>query len=137
MMKRSFARLLALCMILPLASPAAAQRISLVDRIVAVVNSEVVTYSELVERTATAERQMRRQNTPVPDPRVLERQVLERLILEKALLQLAKETGLRVDEVGLDACDLHPTTARYSATFRLCTSSVAAKRCPPVPVATK
>ena len=101
-MKRSFAPLLALCMTLPFALPAAAQRIALVDRIVAVVNSEVVTYSELVERTTTAERQMRRQNTPVPDPRVLERQVLERLILEKAQLQLAKETGMRVDEVGLD-----------------------------------
>ena len=66
------------------------------------VNSEVVTNSELLERVATAERQMKRQNTPVPEPRDLQRQVLERLILEKAQLQMAKETGLRVDEVQLD-----------------------------------
>jgi peptidyl-prolyl cis-trans isomerase SurA len=92
----------AACAVLCLAGPAAAQRISLVDRIVAVVNSEVVTNSELAERLAVAERQMRKQNTPLPEPRVLERQVLERLILEKAQLQMAKETGLRVDEVQLD-----------------------------------
>ncbi len=102
MMNRSLAPILALCMALLFARTAEAQRIALVDRIVAVVNSEVVTNSELVERTASAERQMKRQNTPVPEARVLERQVLERLILEKAQLQMAKETGLRVDEVQLD-----------------------------------
>ena len=102
MMNRSLAPILALCMALLFARTAEAQRIALVDRIVAVVNSEVVTNSELVERTASAERQMKRQSTPVPEARVLERQVLERLILEKAQLQMAKETGLRVDEVQLD-----------------------------------
>lgn len=102
MMNRSLAPILALCMALLFARTAEAQRIALVDRIVAVVNSEVVTNSELVERTASAQRQMKRQNTPVPEARVLERQVLERLILEKAQLQMAKETGLRVDEVQLD-----------------------------------
>jgi peptidyl-prolyl cis-trans isomerase SurA len=89
-------------MALLFAGPAAAQRISLVDRIVAVVNSEVVTHSELVERVAIAERQLKRQNTPMPDPGLLERQVLERLVLEKAQIQMAKETGLRIEEVQLD-----------------------------------
>ena len=98
---RLLAPLLALSLGL-FAQAASAQRIGLVDRIVAVVNTEVVTNSELVERVATAERQMKRQSMPVPEAGVLERQVLERLILEKAQLQLAKETGLRVDEVQLD-----------------------------------
>ncbi|CAN0188519.1 unnamed protein product, partial [Phaeothamnion confervicola] len=84
------------------AAPAFAQRISLVDRIVAVVNSEVVTNSELRDRIVVAERQMKRQNTPVPERGVLEKQVLERLVLEKAQLQMAKDTGLRIDEVQLD-----------------------------------
>ncbi len=79
-----------------------AQRISLVDRIVAVVNSEVVTHSELNDRIALAQRQLTRQNTPAPDRQVLERQVLDRLILDKAQMQLARDTGLRVDEVMLD-----------------------------------
>ena len=102
MMKQPFVRLLAICIACLLAGTAIAQRISLVDRIVAVVNSEVMTSSELAERVAVAERQMKRQNMPIPEPHLLERQVLERLILEKAQLQMAKETGIRVEEVQLD-----------------------------------
>ena len=79
-----------------------AQRIELVDRIVAVVGREVVTSSELAERRAMAERQLRAQGTPLPERSILERQILERLILDKAQLQLAKENGIRVEEVQLD-----------------------------------
>jgi len=81
---------------------AAAQRLELVDRIVAIVNKEVVTASELRERVELAERELKRQGTPAPERALLERQVLERLILDKAQLQLAAETGLRVDELQLD-----------------------------------
>ena len=83
-------------------SAALAQRLELVDRIVAVVNKEVVTASELRERVAYAERELKRQGTPAPEPALLERQVLERLILDRAQLQLAAESGVRVDEVQLD-----------------------------------
>jgi len=83
-------------------SSAQAQRLELVDRIVAVVNKEVVTASELRERVAFAERELSRQGTPAPERALLERQVLERLILDKAQLQLAADGGLRVDELQLD-----------------------------------
>jgi len=83
--------------------PAAfAQHAALIDRIVAVVNKEVVTLSELNEQVASAERQLRRQGTPLPERSVLERQLLERLILQKAQLQLARDSGIRVDEIQLD-----------------------------------
>lgn len=78
------------------------QRPTLVDRIVAVVNKEAITMSELDDQVAMAERQLRRQGTPLPDHAALERQVLERLILVKAQLQLAKENGIRVGDVQLD-----------------------------------
>jgi peptidyl-prolyl cis-trans isomerase SurA len=81
---------------------AAAQSASLVDRIVAVVNKEVITLSELNEAVAAAERQLRRQGTAAPERPVLERQLLERLILEKAQLQMARDSGIRVDELQLD-----------------------------------
>ena len=81
---------------------AAAQRPVPVDRIVAVVNKEVITSSELADQVATAERQLRRQGTPLPDQATLERQVLERLILLKAQLQRARDTGIRVDDAQLD-----------------------------------
>jgi peptidyl-prolyl cis-trans isomerase SurA len=96
--------LLAALLLLPLLVPsqAPAQRISLVDRIVAVVNKEVITLSELNEAIGTAERQLRRQETQAPPREVLERQLLERLILDKAQLQLARDTGIRVDDTQLD-----------------------------------
>jgi len=79
-----------------------AQAVTLVDRIVAIVNKEVITYSELHEAVGMAERQLARQGTQAPDRPVLERQMLERLILDKAQLQLARETGLRIDELQID-----------------------------------
>jgi len=92
-------KLLAL-VLLSLALPA--HSLTLVDRIVAIVNKEVITYSELNEAVGMAERQLRRQGTSAPPRAVLERQMLERLILDKAQLQLARETGLRVDELQVD-----------------------------------
>jgi peptidyl-prolyl cis-trans isomerase SurA len=92
--------LLAVFVLLPLA--AHSQGIALVDRIVAVVNKEVITMSELSEAIGAAERQLRRQGTEAPEREVLERQLLERLILDKAQLQLARDTGIRIDEVQLD-----------------------------------
>ena len=81
---------------------ALAQGIVAVDRIVAVVNKDVITASELADAVGAAERQLRRQKTPLPDRALLERQMLERLILDKAQLQLARDKGIRVDELQLD-----------------------------------
>jgi peptidyl-prolyl cis-trans isomerase SurA len=80
----------------------AAQSVLPVDRIVAVVNKDVITSTELNEAVAGAQRQLRRQGTPLPERALLERQMLERLILDKAQLQLARDKGLRVDELQLD-----------------------------------
>jgi peptidyl-prolyl cis-trans isomerase SurA len=96
-----FTRLLLLCLLVWL--PAAlGQRAALVDRIVAVVNKEVITASELHEATASAERALGRRGTQLPPRELLERQMLERLILDKAQLQMAREMGIRVDEPQLD-----------------------------------
>jgi len=74
-----------------------------VDRIIAVVNDEVITANELKLRTATAELQLRRQKIQPPPQDVLERQVLERMIVDRAQLQLARETGVRVDDATVNA----------------------------------
>jgi peptidyl-prolyl cis-trans isomerase SurA len=101
MMHRMFvAVLLVPLLLLPLL--ALAQGAQLVDRIVAVVNKEVITFSELGVAVSSAERQLRRQGTALPDRPVLERQILERLILDKAQLQRARDTGIRIDELQLD-----------------------------------
>jgi len=96
------ARWIAFLLLLAAPLAGAAQSITLVDRIVAIVNKEVITASELDEAVGMAERELRRRGTPLPDRQVLERQMLERLVLAKAQLQLARSNGLRVDELQLD-----------------------------------
>jgi peptidyl-prolyl cis-trans isomerase SurA len=93
-------RLFLLAFLIPFG--AAAQGVALVDRIVAVVNKDVITANELADAVAAAQRQLRRQGTPLPERGLIERQMLERLILDKAQLQLARDTGIRVDELQLD-----------------------------------
>jgi peptidyl-prolyl cis-trans isomerase SurA len=85
--------------------PAAAQKprqIVVLDRIVAVVNDEVITQLSLNERVEIALRQLRSQGTPPPPRAVLEKQILERMIADAVQLQFARETGLRVTDTELD-----------------------------------
>jgi len=88
----------------PAAAPQTAPRTSRsLDRIVAVVNDEVITANELRSRTVITEGQLRRQKIQPPARDVLERQVLERMIVDRAQMQLAKETGVRVDDATVNA----------------------------------
>jgi peptidyl-prolyl cis-trans isomerase SurA len=80
----------------------AAPRAVEVDRIVAVVNSEVITSLQLRARIEQAKRQLARQGVELPPDDVLERQLLERLIVERAQVQLAQESSLRVDDATLE-----------------------------------
>ena len=72
------------------------------DRIVAVVNDDVIMQSELDERLRTVKNQLTDQGTPLPPGPILERQVLDRLILTKLQLQMAQQTGIRVDDETLN-----------------------------------
>ena len=47
--------------------------------------------------------QLRRQKIQPPSADVLERQVLERMIVDRAQMQLARETGVRVDDATVNA----------------------------------
>jgi peptidyl-prolyl cis-trans isomerase SurA len=73
-----------------------------VDRVVAVVNDEVITRHDLRLRLDSALAQLKRQGVQSPPRDVLERQVLERLVVDKLQLQLARDMGLRVDDAQLD-----------------------------------
>jgi len=73
-----------------------------VDRIVAVVNDEVITLYELRSRLDSALGQLQRQGMPLPPRDVLEKQMLERLVIDKVQLQQARDMGLRVDDGQLE-----------------------------------
>lgn len=72
------------------------------DRIVAVVNNEVITRYEMNERMNRVLHQLKQQGTPLPARDVLEKQLLERMIAERVQLQFAAQTGVRVDDNQLD-----------------------------------
>jgi peptidyl-prolyl cis-trans isomerase SurA len=92
----------------PLAPPAAAQGLRaptspvLIDRVVAIVNREVITASELARREQQFLANLKRQNIASPGAATVREQVLDRMINDRAMLQLARETGIRVDDVTLD-----------------------------------
>jgi peptidyl-prolyl cis-trans isomerase SurA len=77
-------------------------RIVPVDRIVAVVNDEVITNNELAERVQLVVRQLQRNSGQLPSPDVLQRQLLERMINDRVQVQLAKENGIRVDDATVE-----------------------------------
>ncbi|MGV8990558.1 MAG: peptidylprolyl isomerase [Thiobacillus sp.] len=67
------------------------------NHIVAVVNDEVITRQELARRYGEVTQKLSKQNTPLPQRDVLEKQILERMVTELALQQHARSTGVRVD----------------------------------------
>ena len=78
-------------------------RIQLVDRVVAVVNDEVITRYELNEQKRAVLAQLKRQGVAPPPEAELDAQVLERFINEKVQLQYAKEYGIRADDEVVNA----------------------------------
>jgi peptidyl-prolyl cis-trans isomerase SurA len=84
------------------AAPNASGKPQLVDAIIAVVNNEVITRRELIDRSAIIERRLTSQSGTPPPRGELQRQILERMIVERAQLQLAGELGIKVDDQTLD-----------------------------------
>jgi len=68
------------------------------DRIVAVVDDDVITQTELDNKLDSVVKQLRQQNVALPGEDTLRKQVLERLILTRIQLQLAARSGIQVDD---------------------------------------
>lgn len=73
------------------------------DRIIAVVNDEVILESELVEMQQTVRQQLRQRQSAIPPSDVMRKQVLERLVVQRLQLQRAEEVGVRVGDDALNA----------------------------------
>ena len=99
----SVAAAVALAQTPPAARPApTSQGVVPVDRIVAVVNDDVITGIELAERTQLVAGQLRRGGGNVPPADALQRQVLERMINDLVQVQMARDTGIRVDDATVE-----------------------------------
>lgn len=80
----------------------AQQNLQILDRIVAVVNDNVIMASELTERTSTIAADLRAQGVQLPPQSQFDKQVLERMVLEELQLDLARRNGIRIDDGSLN-----------------------------------
>ena len=69
----------------------------LADAIIVVVNNEVITRYDFLERYKMIEARLQSQGGNLPPREQLQRQLLERMIVERAQLQQAKETGIKIE----------------------------------------
>ncbi|WP_426662382.1 peptidylprolyl isomerase [Rhodanobacter aciditrophus] len=90
--------------LLPGASPGAAPagQAQPLDRIVAVVNEDVILQSELDNAVRSIQQQYASQPGQLPPMNVLRQQVLDRLILMKLQLQKADDQGIHVSDADVD-----------------------------------
>ncbi len=72
------------------------------DRIIAVVDDDVIMRSELDQMLTRVRSELREKGAELPPTSVLERQVMERLILQKIQIQLAEQSGVEVTEDNLN-----------------------------------
>ncbi len=72
------------------------------DRVVAIVDEDVVLESEFNMRKASVMERLRAQYTQLPADEVLNKQILEQLIVERIELALAKRYEIEVDESEID-----------------------------------
>ncbi len=79
-------------------SLAAEAAVTDLDRIVAVVNEDIIAASELNSKTRELAIQLREKGNTLPPIEILQAQVLERMIAKRLQLQTAKRLGLTVDD---------------------------------------
>ncbi|MEK6748404.1 MAG: peptidylprolyl isomerase [Pseudomonadota bacterium] len=97
-------RYIAIFCALILATPAHAadDNTRLLDRIAAIVNDDVITEHELDTQVKVIKQQLVDSKTLLPPANILRRQVLEREIVKQIQLQLAKATGIIIDDNALN-----------------------------------
>jgi peptidyl-prolyl cis-trans isomerase SurA len=85
-----------------LTAPSKGGSVITMDRIVTVVNNEVITLNDLTDRMAMVVKQLQKQNITLPPQEILQKQLLEKMINEQVQIQEAKDTGIRIDDGSLD-----------------------------------
>ena len=84
--------------------------IALLDRVVAIVDDDVVLYSELNQRTAGILSRIQQSGTQAPPEEILRKQVLEQLISERLQLNMGYNAGIRISDE-----EVNQTLARVAA----------------------
>jgi len=72
------------------------------DKIITIVNDDIITQNELKSEINFIKKQLTQQNRPIPGDAVLSKQMLERLIQKRLQLQLAKKANIKIEDQILD-----------------------------------
>jgi peptidyl-prolyl cis-trans isomerase SurA len=88
-----------------LSLPAQAQKTESADFVVAVVNSEPITNSEVRAALVRVTAQLKASGQALPALETIRQSVLERLISDRTQLQLASEYGIRIDDAAVDQAE--------------------------------
>ena len=76
--------------------------VEILDRVIAIVDQDVVLQSELQDRMTSVYAQIAQSGTQAPPPDVLQPQVLERLISERLQLNMGYNAGVRITDAELN-----------------------------------
>ncbi len=93
--------LLTLALSLLVLTPARAD-VQFLDRVVAIVDQDVIMLSELERRTEIVREQLQARGTRLPPPGALREQVLDKMVLDRLQLAKARENGIRVTDQQLN-----------------------------------
>lgn len=99
-----------------LSTCASLSQVTAIDRIVAIVNEEVITQQELKQEVHIITQQQQSQNLPLPAAHILNKKVLERLIIKKIQHQLAISNGIHVSDSQLNEA-LHNIASQNQLTL--------------------
>lgn len=80
-----------------------AQAASLLDRIVAVVNDDIILLSELDSEVQQARAELRQRQIAAPDSHTLKERVLDNMIMQRLQDERAKQRGIRVSDDEINA----------------------------------
>jgi len=86
-----------------LVSLSATAQIQMLDKVIAIVDDDVVLQSELDQRLASVLAQIQQSGTQAPPEEVLVQQVLDRLISERLQLNIAYSAGVRIPDEELNS----------------------------------
>jgi len=105
-----------------------------IDKIIAIVDDDIVMQSELKQRIHSITSRLKNQGTPLPPAAVMHQRVLDQLILENIQMQLAERLGIRVGDTQLNTTidnitkSNNMTLAQFEAQLKLEGESYASAR---------
>ena len=74
-----------------------------INRIVAIVNDDIILSSELDVATSAIVKQLNEKGTQIPEKAILEKEVLDKLVMESLQMQIAATNGITTDDSQLNS----------------------------------